>query len=56
MLCGLNDVTNPGTETVNQYCANPDDEPDPTKKAEKVSTNVRGSALLLCLVVRRILQ
>jgi hypothetical protein len=47
VLCGLNDVTNPGTETVNQYCANPDDEPDPTKKSEKVSTNVRGSTVII---------
>ncbi|MGB1262967.1 MAG: hypothetical protein ACPG52_08675 [Cognaticolwellia sp.] len=47
ILCGLNDVTNPGTDTVNQYCANPDDEPDPTKKAEKVSTNVRGSTIII---------
>tara|TARA_R110000765_G_scaffold70253_8_gene136295 strand:- start:23007 stop:25616 length:2610 start_codon:yes stop_codon:yes gene_type:complete len=47
ILCGLNDLTNPGTETTNQYCANPDDEPDPTKKSEKVSTNVRGSAVIV---------
>jgi hypothetical protein len=47
VLCGLNDISNPGTETENQYCANPDDEPDPTKKAEKVSTNVRGSATII---------
>ena len=47
ILCGLNDVTNPGTETVNQYCANPDDEPDPTKKNQKVSTNVRGSSVII---------
>ncbi|AZQ83511.1 hypothetical protein EKO29_05315 [Colwellia sp. Arc7-635] len=47
VLCGLNDISNPGTETANQYCANPDDEPDPTKKAEKVSTNVRGSATII---------
>lgn len=47
VLCGLNDVTNPGTTTVNQYCANPDDEPDPTKKSEKVSTNVRGSTIII---------
>ena len=47
ILCGLNDITNPGTEIVNQYCSNPDDEPDPTKKSEKVSTNVRGSAVII---------
>ena len=47
ILCGLNDVTNPGTDTVNQYCANPDDEPDPTKKSQKVSTNVRGSSVII---------
>ncbi|GAA5140137.1 hypothetical protein [Thalassotalea piscium] len=47
VLCGFNDVTNPGTTIVNQYCANPDDEPDPTKKSEKVSTNVRGSAVII---------
>ncbi|ASP46965.1 hypothetical protein [Cognaticolwellia beringensis] len=47
ILCGLNDVTNPGTEIANQYCADPDDEPDPTKKSEKVSTNVRGSAIIV---------
>jgi hypothetical protein len=47
ILCGLNDITDPGTETVNQYCADPDDEPDPTKKSEKVSTNVRGSAVII---------
>ncbi|SEK35538.1 hypothetical protein SAMN05216262_101148 [Colwellia chukchiensis] len=47
VLCGFNDVTNPGTETPNQYCANPDDEPDPTKKSEKVSTNVRGSTVII---------
>ncbi|MBA6363470.1 hypothetical protein H4J56_16630 [Colwellia sp. BRX8-4] len=47
ILCGLNDITNPGTEVANQYCANPDDEPDPTKKAQKVSTNVRGSTVII---------
>jgi hypothetical protein len=47
ILCGLNDITNPGTEIANQYCANPDDEPDPTKKSEKVSTNVRGSTIII---------
>jgi hypothetical protein len=47
VLCGLNDITDPETETVNQYCANPDDEPDPTKKAEKISTNVRGSTIII---------
>ena len=47
ILCGFNDVTNPGTDTVNQYCANPDDEPDPTKKNQKVSTNVRGSSVII---------
>jgi hypothetical protein len=47
VLCGLNDVSNPNTEIVNQYCANPDDEPDPTKKAEKISTNVRGSTIII---------
>jgi hypothetical protein len=47
VLCGLNDITDPETETVNQYCANPDDEPDPTKKAEKISTNVRGSTVII---------
>lgn len=47
VLCGFNDITNPGTETVNQHCANPDDEPDPTKKSEKVSTNVRGSTVII---------
>ena len=47
ILCGLNDITNPGTEITNQYCANPDDEPDPTKKSEKVSTNVRGSVVVI---------
>ncbi|MBA6264934.1 hypothetical protein [Colwellia sp. Bg11-12] len=47
ILCGLNDLTNPGTEIANQYCANPDDEPDPTKKAQKVSTNVRGSTVII---------
>jgi hypothetical protein len=47
VLCGLNDVSNPNTEVVNQYCANPDDEPDPTKKAEKISTNVRGSTVII---------
>ncbi|MBA6327305.1 hypothetical protein H4J46_05020 [Colwellia sp. MB02u-6] len=47
ILCGLNDITNPGTEAANQYCADPDDEPDPTKKSEKVSTNVRGSTIIV---------
>ena len=47
ILCGFNDITNPGTEIVNQYCSNPDNEPDPTKKSEKVSTNVRGSAVII---------
>jgi hypothetical protein len=47
ILCGLNDVTNPDTDIVNQYCSNPDDEPDPTKKSEKVSTNVRGSSVII---------
>ena len=47
VLCGFNDVTDPGTQTVNQHCANPDDEPDPTKKSEKVSTNVRGSTVII---------
>jgi len=47
VLCGYNDITNPGTEIANQYCADPDDEPDPTKKSEKVSTNVRGSAVIV---------
>ena len=47
VLCGFNDVSNPGTQVVNQYCANPDDEPDPTKKSQKVSTNVRGSAVIV---------
>jgi hypothetical protein len=47
ILCGLNDLTNPGTEAANQYCADPDDEPDPTKKSEKVSTNVRGSTIIV---------
>jgi hypothetical protein len=47
ILCGLNDVTNPGTTTANQYCADPDDEPDPTKKSEKVSTNVRDSTVII---------
>ncbi|MGB1197448.1 MAG: hypothetical protein ACPG46_00270 [Thalassotalea sp.] len=47
ILCGLNDITNPGSEIVNQYCANPDDEPDPTKKSQKVSTNVRGSTIII---------
>ncbi|GHE78586.1 Ig-like domain-containing protein [Thalassotalea profundi] len=47
VLCGFNDVTNPGTTIANQYCANPDDEPDPTKKSEKVSTNVRGSTVII---------
>lgn len=47
VLCGLNDVTNPGTSIVNQHCANPDDEPDPTKKSQKVSTNVRGSSVII---------
>ncbi|MFT5635489.1 MAG: hypothetical protein ACI89T_000930 [Cognaticolwellia sp.] len=47
ILCGLNDLTNPGTATANQYCANHDDETDPTKKSEKVSTNVWGSAIIV---------
>ncbi|GAA6205306.1 hypothetical protein [Thalassotalea sp. SU-HH00458] len=47
VLCGFNDVTNPGSTISNQYCANPDDEPDPTKKSEKVSTNVRGSTIII---------
>lgn len=47
ILCGFNDVTNPGTETANQYCADPDDETDPTKKSQKVSTNVRGSTFII---------
>jgi hypothetical protein len=47
ILCGLNDITNPGTEISNQYCSNPDDEPDPTEKSEKVSTNVRGSTVII---------
>lgn len=47
ILCGFNDLTNPGTTTANQYCADPDDEPDPTKKSEKVSTNVRGSTVII---------
>ena len=47
VLCGLNDVSKPNTEVVNQYCANPDDEPEPTKKAEKISTNVRGSTVII---------
>lgn len=47
VLCGFNDVTNPGTTTPNQHCADPDDEPDPTKKSQKVSTNVRGSSLVI---------
>jgi hypothetical protein len=47
VLCGFNDITNPGTVIANQYCADPDDEPDPTKKSEKVSTNVRGSQVII---------
>jgi len=47
ILCGFNDITNPNTETINQYCSNPDDEPDPTKKSQKVSTNVRGSSVII---------
>ena len=47
ILCGFNDVSNPNTDAVNQYCANPDDEPDPTKKSQKVSTNVRGSTVII---------
>jgi hypothetical protein len=47
VLCGLNDESDPGTDVVNQYCANPDDEPDPTKKSEKVSTNVRNSVVIV---------
>ena len=47
VLCGFNDITNPDTTTVNQYCDNPDDESDPTKKSQKFSTNVRGSAVIV---------
>jgi hypothetical protein len=47
ILCGFNDLTNPGTSIANQYCADPDDEPDPTKKSEKISTNVRGSSVVV---------
>ncbi len=47
ILCGFNDLSDPETEIANQHCSNPDDEPDPTKKSEKVSTNVRGSTVIV---------
>ena len=47
ILCGLNDESDPGTDVVNQYCADPDDVSNPLDKSKQVSTNVRSSAVII---------